>query len=100
MARVPELSLGRGLPYLAECPARRRPGDKERGDRVHPRVRARHPTWTLEALQGLAWQRTRVGINGQDHARSGAPGPRWQSRSPIWEIHLVMKGETQRGLRL
>jgi hypothetical protein len=29
-----------------------------------PRVRAKHPTWTLEALQGLARQKTRVRISG------------------------------------
>jgi hypothetical protein len=44
--------------------AHRRPGNHERGDRVHPRVRARHRTWTVQAPELLARHKTRVRIGG------------------------------------
>ena len=62
-----------------------------------PRVRARHPTWALEALQGLARQKTRVRISGWTMLDPEHPDEVGKSRGTIWEIHPVMRVETQQG---
>jgi hypothetical protein len=59
-----------------------------------PRIRARHPTWTVEALDAVVRQKTRVRISGwtmldPDHAEEVG-----KSRGTLWEIHPVMKIET------
>jgi hypothetical protein len=76
--------------------AHRRPGDPERGDRVHPRVRARHLTWTVQAPELLARHKTGA-YRRLDHAGSKHPDEVGKSRGTIWEIHPVMQVETQQG---
>ena len=62
-----------------------------------PRVRARHPTWTLEALEALARQKVRVRISGWTMLDPEHPDEVGESRGTIWEIHPVMRVETQQG---
>jgi hypothetical protein len=62
-----------------------------------PRVRAKHPTWTLEALQGLARQKRRVRISGWTMLDPEHLDEVGKSSGTIWEIHPVMKVETQQG---
>ena len=62
-----------------------------------PRVRAQHLTWTLEVLQGLARQKTRVRASGWTMLDPEHPDEVGKSRGTIWEIHPVMQVETQQG---
>ena len=62
-----------------------------------PRVRARHPAWTLQALESLARQKTRVRISGWTMLDPEHPDEVGKSRGTIWEIHPVMQVETQQG---
>ena len=62
-----------------------------------PRVRAQHPTWTLQALESLARQKTRVRVSGWTMLDPEHPDEVGKSRGTIWEIHPVMQVETQQG---
>src|SRR5438270_1038604 len=58
-----------------------------------PRVRATHLTWTLQALESLARQKTRVRISGWTMLDPEHPDEVGKSRGTIWEIHPVMRVE-------
>jgi hypothetical protein len=60
---------------------------------VTPRVRAKHPVWTLANFQQLAREDTRVRISGWTMLDPEHPDEVHKSRGTIWEIHPVMKVE-------
>lgn len=62
-----------------------------------PRVRAMHPTWTLQGLESLARQKTKVRISGWTMLDPEHPDEVGKSRGTIWEIHPVIQVETQQG---
>jgi hypothetical protein len=59
-----------------------------------PRIRAKHLTWTLQALDVIVRQKTRVRISGWTMLDPDHPDEVGKSRSTLWEIHPVMKVET------
>ncbi len=64
---------------------------------VSPRVGARHPGWTREALEALARDRARVRISGwlmwdQEH-----PEQVGQTRGTLWEVHPIHRIEVSDG---
>jgi hypothetical protein len=60
-----------------------------------PRVRAKHPSWALDAVQTLAREDTRVRISGWAMLDPEHPEEVGKSRGTIWEIHPIMKIEAQ-----
>lgn len=60
-----------------------------------PRVRARHTSWSLAALQGLARQKAHVRVSGWTMLDPEHPDEVGKSRGTIWEIHPVMHLEVQ-----
>ena len=62
-----------------------------------PRVRAMHPTWTLQGLESLARQKTKVRISGWTMLDPEHPDEVGKSRGTIWEIHPAVRVETQQG---
>ncbi len=66
-------------------------------DRVHsivvettPRVRAKHPAWTLKALQKIIKDQQRVRISGWTMFDPEHPDQIGKTRGTIWEIHPIM----------
>ncbi len=59
-----------------------------------PRIRARHPTWTLQTLQVVVRQKTGVRISGWTMFDPDHPDEVGKSRGTLWEIHPVMRIET------
>lgn len=64
---------------------------------VTPRVRARHPGWTLQAFQSLARQKSRVRIGGWTMLDPEHPDQVGKTRGTIWEIHPVMRVDVMQG---
>jgi hypothetical protein len=62
-----------------------------------PRARARHPGWTVSALQQLAREQIRVRLSGWLFFDPEHPDQIGKTRGTLWEIHPVMKIEIQRG---
>ncbi len=60
-----------------------------------PRVRINHPGWTLEALNKLVENHTKVRINGWIMLDPDCPGCVGRTRGTLWEIHPVLKIEVQ-----
>jgi hypothetical protein len=58
---------------------------------VTPRVRARHPDWTVRAFQSLARQKSRVRISGWTMLDPEHPDQVGKTRGTIWEVHPVMR---------
>jgi len=58
-----------------------------------PRVRAKHPGWTLQNLEAVARQQTRIRISGWTMLDPEHPDEVGKSRGTIWEIHPIMKIE-------
>ncbi len=59
-----------------------------------PRIRAKHSTWTLRALDLVVREKTRVRISGWTMLDPDHPDEVGKSRGTLWEIHPVMKIET------
>jgi hypothetical protein len=71
-------------------------------DRTHsivvestPRVRAKHPGWTLDRLLTLAHKSIQVRISGWTMLDPEHPDQVGQTRGTIWEIHPIMQIEVQ-----
>lgn len=71
---------------------------------VTPRVRARHPAWTVPALRKLAHDRVAVRVTGwlmfdQEHGEQLAPHgtSRGATRGTLWEIHPITRIELETG---
>lgn len=62
-----------------------------------PRVRAKHPTWTVGGLNSLAQARTRVRVSGWTMLDPEHPDQVGKTRGTIWEIHPVMLLEVAQG---
>jgi hypothetical protein len=60
-----------------------------------PRVREKHPAWTLKALRKISKAMQRVRISGWLFLDPEHPDQVGKTRGTIWEIHPVMKIEVQ-----
>ena len=58
---------------------------------VTPRVRARHPSWSLTNLNRLVRQRSRVRIGGWLMLDPEHPDQVGKTRATLWEIHPILK---------
>ncbi|MEP7198172.1 MAG: hypothetical protein ABI874_00025 [Chloroflexota bacterium] len=64
-----------------------------------PRVRAKHPAWTVSALSQIARGQQRVRISGWWMLDPEHPDQLGQTRGTLWEIHPIMLIEVERGGR-
>jgi hypothetical protein len=62
-----------------------------------PRLRAKHPTWTVAALKAIARDGTRVRVSGWLMMDPEHPDQIGKTRGTIWEIHPIMRIEVQSG---
>lgn len=62
-----------------------------------PRVRAHHPTWTVDRLTSLAKNKTPVRISGWLMLDGQHPEQIDKTRAGLWEIHPIMKVEFKQG---
>jgi hypothetical protein len=62
-----------------------------------PRIRAKHPSWTLPAFQQAARERQRLRVSGWTMLDPEHPDEVGKSRGTLWEIHPVMKVEAEQG---
>ena len=62
-----------------------------------PRVRAHHPTWTVNRLTTLAKNKTLVRISGWLMLDGQHPEQIAKTRGSLWEIHPIMKVEFKQG---
>jgi hypothetical protein len=60
-----------------------------------PRVRDKHPAWTLKVLRKISKNTERVRISGWLFLDPEHPDQVGKTRGTIWEIHPVMKIEVQ-----
>src|SRR2546428_526467 len=60
---------------------------------VTPRVRARHPSWSLTNLRRFVRQRSRVRISGWLMLDEGHPEQVGKTRVTLWEIHPILRIE-------
>jgi hypothetical protein len=69
--------------------------DKTRVDsvvaEVTPRVRARHPGWTMDRLRTVMNNKTRVRISGWLMMDAEHPDQLGKTRGSIWEIHPILE---------
>ncbi len=64
-----------------------------------PRIRAKHPTWDVPVLSGLAQDEIRVRISGWLLLDQEHPEQLGKTRGTLWEIHPIMRVEIQQGGR-
>jgi len=58
---------------------------------VTPRVRARHPSWSLTNLKRFVRQRSRVRISGWLMLDEGHPEQVGKTRVTLWQIHPILR---------
>jgi hypothetical protein len=64
---------------------------------VTPRVRARHPGWTIARLRDLMNKQTRIRISGWLMMDAEHPDQIGKTRGSIWEIHPILEIEVETG---
>jgi hypothetical protein len=62
---------------------------------VTPRIRAKHPTWTVDALEALAHARSRLRISGWMMFDPEHPEQLGTLRMTLWEVHPILRIEVQ-----
>jgi lamin tail-like protein len=62
---------------------------------VTPRVRARHPGWTMARLRDLMNKQTKVRISGWLMMDAEHPDQIGKTRGSIWEIHPILEIDVQ-----
>ena len=62
---------------------------------VTPRVRARHPGWTISRLRDLMNKQTRIRVSGWLMMDAEHPDQIGKTRGSIWEIHPILEIEVE-----
>lgn len=63
---------------------------------VTPRVRAKHPGWRVETLNGLAREQDKVRISGWLMLDQEHPDQVGKTRGTLWEIHPILQIEAKK----